>query len=302
MNTDILLFLSCLPRVGKATLRKVVKSDMVIHSIDFTAIIERFSALHQLDGKIPVPSMDDLNVAEHKWSTLLRENEKNHISVISVLDHHFPSRTRAIPESPILLFVKGNRDALSRARSVAIIGTREVSPKGFRAGERLGRVFAEKGFVVISGLAKGSDTAGHLGSTAARGESVAVLAGGLDKVYPKENTKLSEAILECGGALVSEYPVGTSPQKGYFVERDRLQSGLSDAVIVIETSLTGGTMHTVRFCKEHGRILACLDPARIGLNPSTMIEGNQYILSSLGGIPIGDANDIDRVVRCIHLG
>jgi len=145
-----------------------------------------------------------------------------------------------------MLYIKGNTGYLSNPKGIAIIGTREPTSEGKQAGAYFSEIFAEKGYNIISGLAIGCDTLAHQGALNKKGITTAFLAHGLDqKIYPKENTKLAEQIIDGGGMLISEYPVGTQLMTNRLVERDRLQSGLANATLVIQTGIKGGTMHAV---------------------------------------------------------
>ena len=143
-----------------------------------------------------------------------------------------------------------------------MIGTRRPTPLGLEVARRITTFLVSMGYAIVSGLARGIDTAAHQATVDARGVGIAVLAEGLDRIYPKENRQLTETLVERGGALVSEYPLGTRAQRGYFVERDRLQSALSVAVMPIQTNIDGGTMHTVRFAEAQGRLVVCPAPLR----------------------------------------
>lgn len=145
---------------------------------------------------------------------------------------------------PLFLFYRGDLSVTSR-RSITIIGTREPSSEGEKAGTYLAKVLAEKGFNIVSGLALGCDTAAHKGALDGNGVTTATLGGGLDKVYPSENIELADKIVNAGGLLLSEYPVGEETSPYTLVARDRLQAALSQAVIVIQTAVNGGTMHAV---------------------------------------------------------
>ena len=157
------------------------------------------------------------------------------------------------------------------------MGTREPTPFGKETAQRLGCTAAEAGYVIVSGLALGCDTHAHEGCLKARGIGVAVLAHGPDTVHPAANRDLADRLLESGGCLTSEHPAGTRPARAAFAERNRIQSGLSDGVLVIETDVKGGTMHTVRFARTQGRALACIDhPPRYRREVKT--KGNQKLI------------------------
>jgi DNA processing protein len=149
----------------------------------------------------------------------------------------------------------------------------------------------ETGFAIVSGLAHGCDTFGHQGCVDANGIGVAVLAHGLDKVYPAANRGLAEELLERSGCLVSEYALGVGALRTSFAERDRIQSGLSDGVLVIETDIKGGTMHTVRFSREQRRLLACINhPA--ALRHESKTKGNQMLIAEKSAVPISNGEDL----------
>ena len=212
------------------------------------------------------------------------------VQAISFHDETYPARLRATPDPPAVLFVRGSAQGLQAAKALAVVGTREPTSFGQEVAQRSGRAAAEAGYVIVSGLALGCDTHAHEGCLEAQGIGVAVLAHGLDKVYPATNRGLADRLLEHGGCLTSEYPVGASPVRSAFAERDRIQSGLSNGVLVIETDVRGGTMHTVRFARDQGRTLACIDhPERYRWEDKT--RGNRKLIDEGCASPIanGDA-------------
>ena len=199
--------------------------------------------------------------AAEAWDTALRQVELCEdagVHVLSFLDSGYPDRLRQIPDPPVTLYVKGSLDALNPDDSVAIVGTREPTEFGMRAARVSGSMAARMSTVVVSGLTKGCDTWAHQDSIEANGTGVVVLAHGVDSIYPAENRGLASELLDSGGCWVSEYPVGSRPARWSFAERDRIQSGLSDAVLVVETDVKGGTMHTVTAAKRQNRALACI--------------------------------------------
>lgn len=188
----------------------------------------------------------------------LCQAEKLGVRVLPATASEYPELLRTIPDSPAVLFVRGELRA-SR-RSVACIGTREPSKFGVEVARRLSAFMAESGYSVVSGLALGVDTLAHEAALAAKGHTVAVLANGLDAVYPKKNARLAERILDAGGALVSEQPFGVPAIPRNLVARDRLQSGMSLATLVMQTDVVGGSMHTVRFTLMQRRLLVAPVP------------------------------------------
>jgi DNA processing protein len=162
------------------------------------------------------------------------------------------ARLKEIYDPPVILFVKGSVDVLSQP-GIAMVGTRHPTPYGSGMAERLSTDLAARGLVIISGLARGIDTASHRGAVAAKGKTIAVLGTGIDVMYPKENTRLTEQIVALGGALITEFPVGTSPTPQNFPIRNRIISGMSAGVLVVEAAEYSGTRITSRLALEQNR-------------------------------------------------
>ena len=172
--------------------------------------------------------------------------------IISLSDPEYPPRLREIYDPPVILFVKGRFEVLTQP-GIAMVGTRHPTPYGMGMAERLSTDLAARGLVIISGLARGIDTASHRGAVAAKGKTVAVLGTGIDIMYPKENTRLTEQIVALGGALISEFPVGTPPTPQNFPIRNRIISGISAGVLVVEAAEYSGTRITSRLALEQNR-------------------------------------------------
>lgn len=177
--------------------------------------------------------------------------------LLEVGHNEFPEALRNIANPPVGLYCLGDVSALSAEHLIAIIGTREPSEEGMKVAREAGRIAARLGYVVVNGLALGVDTAALKGALDEGGRCVVTLPSGLDDIYPPSNKELADRIEVNRGCLVSEYPDGSEPQKHTFIERDRLQSGLSDAVIVIEADKESGTMHTTGFARRQGKRIAC---------------------------------------------
>jgi len=180
----------------------------------------------------------------------------------------YPEPLAAIEDAPPLLALRGDPGLACRP-SIAVVGARNASAGGRRLAEALSRDLGATGLVVVSGLARGIDAAAHQGALATG--TVAVFAGGLDQIYPPEHDDLARTILDQGGALLSEMPIGTEPQARHFPRRNRLVSGLSLGVLVIEAALKSGSLTTARFALEQGReVMAVpgspLDPRCRGTN------------------------------------
>ncbi|MFN0093398.1 MAG: DNA-processing protein DprA [Dehalococcoidia bacterium] len=167
------------------------------------------------------------------------------------LDAAYPASLREIPQSPPVIFVRGTAGP-DFPRAVAVVGTRRVTPYGRQATETFCHALVDAGVAIISGLAHGVDAIAHRVAVERGGPTVAVLAGGIDKVYPKENVGLADRIREVG-ALVSEYPPGIPARPDYFPRRNRILSGLAQATLVIEAGAGSGALHTANWAFEQGR-------------------------------------------------
>ena len=174
------------------------------------------------------------------------------VQIVAFEDAAYPSQLKQIYDPPLVLYVRGNVAAVSQP-GIAVIGTRHPTPYGTGMAERLACDLAARGLVIFSGLARGVDTAGHRGAIAGKGKTVGVLGTGIDVIYPKENTRLTEQMLALGGALVSEFPLGTFPAPQNFPIRNRIISGLALGVLVVEAGEYSGTRITARCALEQGR-------------------------------------------------
>jgi DNA processing protein len=238
-------------------------------------------------------SADEFVVAYNNASCLLDEATSKGIAVCAYNTRSYPNNLRSIADPPAVLYVKGAANALVTPVAVAIVGTRNPTSYGHEAARKMAQRCAENGVAVVSGLAIGCDTSAHEGALAGRGVTVAVLAHGLDHVYPTSNEELAERIVTNGGALVSEYSLAETARDHHFIERDRLQSAFSQAVLVIETDVVGGTMHTVKFAQEQKRKVICVKhPQQWHTATSTL--GNQQLLATKVALPL-DVDD-DRGV------
>ncbi len=184
--------------------------------------------------------------------------EKNNIDIISINDENYPQILKKIYDPPISIYIKGNKSILNE-KSVAIVGCRQASDYGKSAAKYFAYNLSKNQVNIVSGLAKGVDSYAHIGSICAystrekSGKTIAVIGNGLDTVYPKENEYLAKEIIKKGGAIISEYPLGTKPEKINFPARNRIISGMCNSLIVIEAKKKSGTLITVDFALEQGR-------------------------------------------------
>ena len=191
---------------------------------------------------------------------------------------YFACDDKGVKAPPPLFWYKGDIGVLSKP-GVAVIGAREPSPEGVRAGYYMGRTFAEKGFNVISGLAPGCDASAHSGALAAGGATTAVLPSSVEpsEVMPRSHQKLAEDILASGGLLMSEYPLGHAVSGFDYVQRGRLQAALSAAVIVVQSKYNGGSMHTSNAALKARKPVYVLKYLSERLNRSDITSGNRLL-------------------------
>lgn len=194
----------------------------------------------------------------------------------------YPERLREIYDPPPVLWVRGDAKLLSRP-SIAIVGTRHPTPYGSGIAEMLARDLAARRLLVVSGMARGIDSCAHRGALAARMPTLAVWGTGIDVVYPKENKKLAEEILAGGGAIVSEVPLGTFPAPQNFPRRNRILSGVSIAVLVVEAAENSGTRVTARCAAEQNRDLFAV-PGNVtnkgSWTPNTLIKQGAKLVAT----------------------
>jgi len=185
-------------------------------------------------------------------------SERDTIQILRLTDGGYPPLLKEIATPPSELYLKGS---LPTSQCLAIVGTRQASPYGLRLAEKLAKEAAHAGLAIVSGLARGIDTAAHRGALAGNGVTVAVLGSGLLDPYPPENRRLSEEMVEKGGCLVSEFPLTAPPLPENFPRRNRIISGLSLGVLVVEADEQSGALITANFALEQGReVFACPGP------------------------------------------
>jgi DNA processing protein len=208
--------------------------------------------------------------AEEEWARVAAQGAR----LVSFSCAEYPERLKEIYDPPPVLWVRGDAGLLSRP-AIAVVGTRHPSPYGSGMAEILARDLAARRLLIVSGMARGIDTCAHRGALTARMPTVAVWGTGIDVVYPKENKKLAEEILAGGGAIVSELPMGSFPAPQNFPRRNRILSGLSVAVLVVEAAENSGTRVTARCAAEQNRDLFAV-PGNVtnkgSWTPNTLIK------------------------------
>lgn len=216
----------------------------------------------------------------------------NEINVLPITSPDYPALLREIDTAPVLLFIRGDTNALNLPQ-IAIVGSRQLSASGQQNARVFARQLASNGFTITSGLALGIDGAAHQGALET-GKTIAVLGTGVDITYPRQHQSLYENILSCGGAIVSEFPPGTPARAGNFPQRNRIISGLSLGVLVVEAALRSGSLITARLAMEQGREVFAIpgsihNPVARGCHHlikqgATLVETADDIISELGGL------------------
>ncbi|MDN4617696.1 DNA-processing protein DprA [Paenibacillus sp. PsM32] len=222
--------------------------------------------------------------ATDKANKILQYSFKQDIHVISIFEEDYPVLLKKIHNPPLFLYAIGNLNLLNSNNAIACVGTRKPSKIGIEAVNNLITGLSKQNYTIVSGLAYGIDYAAHKTCLDNDGKTIAVLAHGLDKIYPKEHLPLSKKILQKNGLLLSEYPVFTDIKKEYFVQRNRIVSGISNGTIVIEADENSGTMHTARFAFKQERMI--FSP----LNNTS--SGVQKLISTKNAIPIKSFDEI----------
>lgn len=205
--------------------------------------------------------------------------------ILTPLDDEYPAPLKTIYDPPLCLYVRGTLTKQDE-QALAVVGTRRASHYGMAQADKLAYLAAKAGFTIVSGLARGIDTAAHLAALKAEGRTVAVLGGALDKLYPPENRELAERIA-ANGAVISEFPLGREPDRTTFPYRNRIVSGLSKGVLVVEAGLDSGAMNTAEQALEQGRSVLAV-PGRVDLpgakGPHRLIQNGARLVEDLPDI------------------
>jgi DNA processing protein len=262
-------------------------------------LLERFGSPEAIFGarrselenlRLRPETIESIIKREHEQKAA-EEIEKTRLlggDIIVLDDGVYPSGLREIDDPPIVLYVLGDWQKCLDAPCVAFVGSRRASTYGVNAAEMLARGLAEKGVTIVSGFARGIDAAAHRGAIEAGGRTVAVIGTGINEVYPKENKKLLARILETGGAIVSQFPLNTPPLPENFPYRNRIISGLSLGVVIVEATERSGSLITARFAEEQNRERFAV-PGNITSRNSF---GTNYLIKSAGAKLVQQWQDI----------
>lgn len=256
---------------------------------------------HCLDQRRRNPASPGAEALRARANVLLEDARRHRLTAVSWIDPAYPALLAAIPDPPPVLWVRGEVAALNR-RAVALVGSRAGSPYAIDVAYKLAADLAAQGIAVVSGLARGVDSSAHRGALAGNGCTLAVLGCGANIVYPREHADLAEAIAATG-AVVSELPPGTPPRSRFFPRRNRIISGLSQAVVIVEAGEKSGSLITARAALDQGRdVLAVPGNVLSGRNRgghallrdgARLVETADDVLDEMGIVPRRDGRAAD---------
>jgi len=269
-NAIYWLALSLTPGLGPTRGRKLVERFGNIQDIFHASLTELEAENLRAQSAQHIALGKSLELAHDEVAKAVAAG----VQILCRDDAGWPVRLSEIYDPPLVLFVRGNAEAVI-CPGIAIVGTRHPTPYGMGMAERLSCDLAARGLVIYSGMARGVDTFGHKGAIKAKGKTVAVFGTGVDVIYPRENKKIAEGILESNGALISEFPLGTFAAPQNFPIRNRIISGLSLGVLVVEAGEYSGTRITARCALEQSREIFAVPGNVISRNswgPNTLIK------------------------------
>ncbi len=281
MELVSLIELSLIKGIGKLTIKKLLEeynSAEAILNLSYKELSEKFGK--QIATLITEREKTLRKLAEKE----IIKAEKLNIKIVSISNNSYPSLLKEIPDSPPYIYVKGRFPI--NEKSISIVGTRKVTSYGRFVTEKFSKELAKDSINIVSGLASGVDTIAHKSALSVDGETTAILGCGIDIVFPPENRKLYDELIE-KGTVISEFPIGTKPTKHTFPQRNRLIAGLSYATVITEAPEKSGALITASFANDYGRLVFSV-PCNIN-NPNC--KGNNNLIKD-GAFPLTDKDDI----------
>ncbi len=241
----------------------------------FGASVKNISSVDGISSELATRILrkaDDSVNFEKSLENEIHQLEKMGANILTYWSDDYPRQLKNIFDPPLIIYVLGNFSS-DDVNSIGVVGTRNPTAYGRLMCERFTEGLTSAGLTIVSGLARGIDSIAHKTAIKHKGRTIGVLGSGLDKMYPPENKKLAEEI-SCNGAVISEYPLGTGPDAGNFPRRNRIISGLSKGVLVVETATTGGAILTAKLANDHGREVFSV-PGNVGVRQS---EGTNALI------------------------
>ena len=278
--TKHILYTLQIPKNGKKTAYKIFKEydEKVIKSdSDFKSFIFKISSKYdKILGNISDVSLETfiLNGKE-----IISKSEEEGINIISYFDDDYPNNLKTQLDRPIIINYKGDLNLLNSS-CICIIGTRKSTNESNINSLRISEFFGNKGFNIVSGLALGCDTYAHRGALKTVGKTTAVLGSALNNIYPKENSDLIDEIIFNGGLIISEYFINSKTLPSNFIVRDKLQSMISDCIIVIQSKTSGGSMHAAKHGFKSNKNIAALN------NKNDLFTGNLELIEKFNAFPL----------------
>jgi len=246
-------------------------------------------------NKVLNKNMDVLHLAEAAADKEVKDAGSINSKIVSIFDLEYPELMRKTNESPVIIYIKGHWHTDSN-KAIGIIGTREPTKHGTVIANRISEYFSAEDYSIVSGLAVGCDTLAHESALRANAHTVAVLSHGLQMIAPRQNTGLAKRILDSGGLLLTEYSYGTEVKPFQYVQRDKIQAALAQAIIMIQSGLKGGSLHASRAILKYGRILATPYPTEEDIkNNYPRVEANLVISGD-------DETAIRKLLSCEDIG
>ena len=288
---EALVALNMLPTIGPIRVRRLLEAfgDAAVVLGAATDRLLRVDGIGEETAKIL-----------HRWQdhadpvTEIAEAAQRGIAIVTRDDDGYPAPLRDTYDPPLLLYVWGKLEARDR-HAIGIVGSRRTTHYGTQAAKKFSYQLAQAGFTIISGLARGIDTSAHEGAIAGKGRTIAVIGSGLGKLYPPENLGLAEKIASGNGAVVSEFPLNTAPDKQTFPMRNRIVAAWSQALLVVECPAWSGSLITANLATEYGKpVFAVPGPidkdSSVGCNQlirdgATLVYDASHILDDLGELP-----------------
>lgn len=294
---EAIVALNMLPRIGPVRVRRLLDAFGGDPAKVLGAPVDR---LRRVDGIGP----ESAGIL-HKWqdhtdpAAEIREAESRGISILTRDEADYPPALREAYDSPLLLYVWGRLERRDR-HAISVVGSRRATVYGRQATKKLSYQLAAAGFTIVSGLARGIDTAAHEAAVAAPdGRTIAVIGSGLGQLYPPENMALATRIAEGRGAVISEFPIATAPDKQTFPMRNRIVAALGRAVLVVESPEWSGSLITANLASEYGRPIFAVPgpidkPTSAGCNKlirdgATLVTDGSQMLDDLGELPLAHA-------------
>lgn len=298
---ESLVALNALPKIGPVRVRRLLESFGSPEAV-LGATKDR---LLRIDG-----IGEETASILHRWQdhadpdAEIRDAHQRGIAIVSQEDDGYPAPLRDTYDPPLLLYVWGQLDARDR-HAIGMVGSRRATHYGTQSTKKLSYQLAQAGFTIISGLARGIDTAAHEAAIAAHGRTIAVIGSGLGKLYPPENLGLAERIASGHGAVVSEFPLNTAPDKQTFPMRNRIVAAWCRALLVVECPAWSGSLITANLAAEYGKPVFAVPgpidkPTSAGCNQlirdgATLVADASHILDDLGELPFARSAAINQV-------